>query len=278
MTASIDYLAVGHVTEDVWKDGSKTPGGTVMYSARAARAFVDAVHVLTAAADDFAAERVYPKITVHRIASPNTTQFWNIYENGKRIQFTKPSPITLGVQHFTLAMRRSKIVHLAPVCNEVDVDVLSKIHDDVFVGITPQGWLRRWGEDGRVVASEWKHAAKFLRRANAVVMSIDDIDGDWQLARKWAAQTKLLVVTQGELGCTAIIDGAEHRISAPKVVEVEPTGAGDIFAATLYIMLQSGYAPIRACEVANCIAAQSVTRKQAEGLPSKEDIDRCAGR
>ena len=44
----IEYLAIGHVTEDVWPAGN-TPGGTVMYSAQAARSFVEDVAVLTAA-------------------------------------------------------------------------------------------------------------------------------------------------------------------------------------------------------------------------------------
>jgi sugar/nucleoside kinase (ribokinase family) len=121
----------------------------------------------------------------------------------------------------------------------------------------------------------WTDASKLLARANCVVTSIEDINGDWQVAHKWAAQTRLLVVTQGAEGCTAFINGEGVRVPAPQVEEVEPTGAGDIFAATLFLSLQRGNDPVSACAFACCIAAQSVTRRNMAGLPTAEDIRRC---
>ncbi len=272
----IDYLAIGHITEDVWPDG-KTPGGTVMYSSRAARALVDRVAVLTAAAPAMDLAAALPGIEVHRLEALRTTQFENRYTPAGRVQYVSPCPVRLNPDHLTHAMRTSAVVHLGPVCNEVSAEIATQAGDDIFVGVTPQGWLRRWDDRGRVesCADYWVDASKVLSRANAVVTSIDDIAGDWEVARRWAAQTDLLVVTQGAAGCTAFNNGALMQVPAPCVREVDPTGAGDIFAAILFIALRRGDTPAHACAFANCLAAQSVTRPQLAGLPSAQDIALC---
>ena len=272
----LDYLAVGHVTEDVWRDGRITPGGTVIYAARAAQRMVTRVGVLTAAAPSFDLAAVYPDIEVHRIDAPTTTQFENIYTPHGRVQITRPCQVDLEPQ----GDLQTKILHLAPVCNEVSAKFASQAARHVFVGVTPQGWLRRWNAQGRVTqhASNWKDADLILGRADAVVSSLEDVNGDWQILCNWASRCKLLVATQGPDGCTVFVGGKPTHVPAPAVTEVEATGAGDIFAAALFIALQKGEDPIQACVFANCIAAHSVTLPQLEGLPTPEDIARCSNR
>ena len=278
----IDYLAVGHVTEDVWADGRatqrrKTPGGTVMYASRAARRLAQHVNVFTAAALTFDLPDTFPDIRVQRLIAPTTTEFENIYTPKGRVQVTRPCDVILQPSD-AFFLREAAIVHLAPVCNEVSSDFVEAVRRDAFVGVTPQGWLRRWDAQGHVTqqAGNWTDAGKIFARANAVVTSIEDINGDWSVAHDWAAQARLLIVTQSELGCTAFINGQPTQVPAPHVTEVDPTGAGDIFAAALFIALQRGDEPIDACTFACCLAAQSVTRPQLEGLPRAEDIERCS--
>ena len=273
----MDYLAIGHVTEDVWPDGRKTPGGTVMYASRAARRLAREVLVFTAAALSFDTANTFPDIRVQRLIAPATTEFENIYTPQGRVQVTRPCDVILQPAD-AFFLREAAIIHLAPVCNEVSPDFVDAVRRDAFVGVTPQGWLRRWDAQGRVTqdASNWTEAGKVLARANAVVTSIEDINGDWSVAHGWAAQTKLLVVTQSELGCTAFVNGQPIQVPAPQVVEVDPTGAGDVFAAALFVALQRGNEPAQACAFACCLAAHSVTRPQLEGLPTVEDIERCS--
>jgi sugar/nucleoside kinase (ribokinase family) len=167
-------------------------------------------------------------------------------------------------------------MHLAPVCDEVSAVLATEAQPHVFIGVTPQGWLRRWDASGRVWPRPWDAAGLVLPRANAVVASVHDVAGDWELLRSWAARTRLLVVTLGKDGCRAFIAGQPHDVPAPRVEEVDPTGAGDIFAAALFIALQRGTPVPEACAFANCIAARSVTRPQLEGLPTSEYIERCS--
>jgi len=272
----IDYLAIGHVTEDLWPEGP-TPGGTVTYSSRTARAFLEQVTVLTAASAGTDTRTAFPDIDVCCIPAPLTTQFRNIYTPGGRVQVVSPCPVVLEPAHLTDEMRASRIVHLGPVCNEVNPRMVRNFHNGTFIGITPQGWMRRWDDQGHVtsLATHWTDAALILAHASAVVTSIDDVAGDWSTARDWASQTRLLIVTQGPLGCTAFFGGDSIQVPAPSAQEVDPTGAGDIFATVLFIALQRGD-PLRdACALANCIAAQSVTRLRLAGVPGSADIALC---
>ena len=271
----MNYLAIGHVTEDLWPDG-KTPGGPVMYASRTARSWLDHVAVLTAAGPAFDHCAAFPGVDVRRIDAPSTTQFRNIYTNGGRRQIVWPCPVRISGEHLTDEMLGSPIVHLAPVCNEVDASVVSRIRPGTFVGVTPQGWLRRWDAQGAVYAAEWTDAGVILPRANATVLSIDDVAGDWDVVSHWASQTAILVATQAAEGCRLFVDGKPMHVPAPQVLQVEPTGAGDIFAATLFIALWQGHDPVRACQIANCIAANSVTFPHGQGFPTRQDADRCS--
>jgi len=59
------------------------------------------------------------------------------------------------------------------------------------------------------------------------------------------------------------------------VIEVDATGAGDIFAAAFFVRLQRGADPWTAACFANCVAAQSVIRAGLAGTPTPDDIVRC---
>jgi pfkB family carbohydrate kinase len=272
----IDYLVVGHVTEDQWPEGP-TPGGTVTYSSRTARAFVPRVAVLTAADDRLDTVSAFPGIDVHRIDAPTTTRFSNRYTPAGRVQVVSPCPVVLTPDCLNECLRQCAILHLGPVCNEISPLMITQACAHTFVGLTPQGWMRRWDAQGHVAsrAANWVDAGLLLARANAVVVSIDDVAGDWAIARGWAAQTDTLVVTQGPLGCTAFRGGRAVQVPAPHVQEVEPTGAGDIFATVLFIALQRGDALPDACALANCIAAQSVMRLRLAGVPTAADVALC---
>ena len=151
---SIDYLAIGHVTEDVWPAGN-TPGGTVVYAARAARSFVEDVMVLTAAGEQFDWPAVFPGVQVSRIPTPTTTQFENRYAGGRRTQVTRPASRWVMASDLSPELRGATIAHLAPVCNEVDTAIVDAMHSESFVGVTPQGWLRRWDSRVHVYPGPW---------------------------------------------------------------------------------------------------------------------------
>ena len=103
-----------------------------------------------------------------------------------------------------------------------------------------------------------------MPQAAAVIISEEDLLHDTMLAqyRQWS---NLLVLTRGRLGCTVFLGDEARDVPAPRVAEVEFTGAGDIFAAAYFVRLwQTGGNPWESARFANEIAAQSVTQPDLE--------------
>jgi sugar/nucleoside kinase (ribokinase family) len=114
-----------------------------------------------------------------------------------------------------------------------------------------------------------------LGAADAAVLSIEDLLGDWTLAEYLAQHVPLLVVTLGRQGGVLFNHGQRLRFPALRVVEVDPTGAGDIFATVFFDALASGIQPGNAAHFAACLASRSVTRSGLLGVPDADDIAAC---
>lgn len=262
--AQIDYLVIGHLTRDVVENGY-TVGGTVAYAGMTAQVLGYQTAVLTSTAADNSDHNPLPGIQIHSVPAAQPTTFENVYTSTGRVQTLHSVAKTITTSHLPPDWEKPAIVHLGPVANEVDPALICKFSHSV-IGLTPQGWMRRWDENGRVYATHWPAAAETVPQATAVILSEEDLIDHAMLEnyRQWA---QLLVLTQGPRGCTVFYKGGREIFPAPAVAEVEPTGAGDIFAAAFLIQFhQTGGDHHAAATFANNIAAQSVT---AVGLPAK---------
>ncbi len=141
--------------------------------------------------------------------------------------------------------------------------------------MTPQGWMRRWEDNGLVRPAVWEPPADLLRRADAIILSLEDVGGDLEIVRSYAAQANLVVLTAGWKGATVYYRGEVRSFPAPQVREVDPTGAGDIFAAAFLVALHQGGDPWLAARFANCVASHSVERSGTDSIPTKQEIARC---
>ncbi|OQY19575.1 MAG: hypothetical protein B6I35_11520 [Anaerolineaceae bacterium 4572_32.2] len=265
----LDYLVIGHATRDLI-DGAFTIGGTVSYAARTARALGCRVGVVTSASPDLDLGQTLAGILVARHSAAATTTFENIYTPAGRRQVLHTVAETLTPAMIP-ADWRATIVHLGPVAREC-APALANAFGGSFVGVTPQGWTRRWDQAGRVSVCRWEEAELWLARVDSVVLSEEDVAGDEALIAQYAAQTRVLVVTQGAAGCMVYADGRSRRFPAPVVDEVDPTGAGDIFAAAFFVYLQRSGDPWQSARFANCVAAGSVTRAGLAGTPTPDDL------
>ena len=143
---------------------------------------------------------------------------------------------------------------------------------DVFVGITLQGWLRKWDHDGRIIRSAFPKLTEVISKADAVVLSIEDVDGDWDYIERCAAVAKVLVITESDKGATVFGGGKRHQFQAPNVVMKDSTGAGDIFASVFFVLYYHTRDYRLAARLAVKIASDSVTREGLKSVPSKVDI------
>lgn len=272
MVIALDYLVIGHVTRDLKAD-TFTVGGTASYAARTARAMGCRVGVVTSANPDFDLDQALFDVQIARFPASATTTFENIYVAGERRQVLHSVAERLLPTMLPSDWRPS-IVHVGPVARECD-PALVEAFRDAFVGVTPQGWMRRWDRKGRVSRRRWRDSEQVLTRADAVVLSEEDVAHDEALIAHYAARSQLLVVTQGAAGCTVYAGGQRRHFPAPDVRGVDSTGAGDIFAAAFFVWLHHGRDPWTAARFANCLAAHAVTRAGLSGVPTPDDVARC---
>lgn len=270
----MDYLVIGHVTRDRLAEGGFTIGGTAAYAARTANALGCDVRVVTSAEESLDLSDVLPDVEIQRIPASTTTTFENRYSQAGRVQIVRAvaAPLTPGA--LLASWKGTAVVHLGPVAQEVDPALVDAFPGS-FLGITPQGWMRRWDAEGRVLPAPWECAERFLARADAVVLSEEDIGGDAALLARWAAHAPVLVVTRGAAGCTVHTGEKVYDLRGLSVREVDPTGAGDIFAASFFSELAQREHPLEAAQMANCLAGFSVTRSGLSGTPTAKEIARC---
>jgi sugar/nucleoside kinase (ribokinase family) len=266
----VDYLAVGHVTLDITPDGI-VPGGTVLYSALTARALGLRVGVVTTCSETFPLPS-YEGITFAVTPSESTTTFENIYTPEGRIQMIHHTADLIDLSAVPEIWRHTPIVHLGPVAHEVD-PTLARFFSDSTVCLTPQGFMRTWDSSGRVTVSEWPEATYVLENSSAAVLSLEDINGDENRIEEMLRSIRILAITEGAEGARVYWNGDVRRFPAPRVTEVDSTGAGDIFAACFFTKYCTTRDPWVAARFAVQLASCSVTRRGLDGIPTPTEID-----
>jgi len=268
----VDYLVMGHITQDLTRDGPRL-GGTATYSALTARALGLRVGVVTSI-NESTSLKTLEDIQVISIPSEHTTTFENIYDKDGRKQILHHRAAQISFDSIPEIWRSASIIHLGPIAQELDSE-LSKDFSPSLLGVTPQGWMRTWNNDGHVMVCQWQNSESLLSKANAVVISREDVGGDEELIEGMAHQTKILTVTEAEAGAVLYWNGDRRRFRAPEVEEVDATGAGDIFASAFFIRLHQTRDPWEAARFATQLASRSVTRVGLDGIPTQREIDEC---
>lgn len=270
---SIDYLVLGHVAKDIAPDGH-TIGGTVTYSAVTAQRLGLNAAIVTAADRAFGVEvqAALPGIAVHTRISAQSTTFQNTYTDGGRVQSLLGHADCLTLGDVPEAWRSAHIVHLGPVAQEVDT-ALARQFPGSLVALTPQGWLRQWDGTGRVRMRLWDEAPEILPHVDVLVLSEEDLNGNAGLMDEYARLTRIAVLTQGPRGCVVFTQGMERQIPGFPVPEVDPTGAGDVFAAAFLVRLQERQDPFQAARFANATASFCVQAPGVTGIPTRAQVE-----
>ena len=265
--APIDLLAIGHVTRDRLEAGFTT-GGTVTYGALAVRALGNVPAIVTSTGPDLLSP--LPDVDTHVVAALTSTAFRNDYGSGGRTQHIEGVAKPLSPSDVPTEWQRARSVLLGPLVGEIDA-ALARFFPNSLVVACVQGWLRHWDSTGLVIPRGWS-GLDVLPYIDAVVVSIDDIVDDEQISQ-WSEIVPVLVVTQGSKGARLHAKGRWHTIPAFAAQEVDPTGAGDVFAAAFALMLLETGHTVRAATFASCVASFAVEAQGTSNLPTRAQVD-----
>jgi 1D-myo-inositol 3-kinase len=279
-----DFLTIGHVTRDILQDQTFSLGGTVTFAALTAYRLGLVAAITTCGDADLIAELParLAKIGLGIRISSATTEFVNIYDKGFRTQYLRARADQLQLEDVPEPWRQASIVLFGPLDQELSPSFIRhfpRSHGSIFAA-TPQGWLRRWDEDGRVWPTPWSYAEDILPLLDVLILSHDDLlpfadgnrtDADAMLS-KWSMQVPLLVATDGRHGATLFQHGVAERFPAYAAQEVDPTGAGDVFAAAFLVYYHRHGDPRKAVDFANCVASLSIEHVGIAGIPTMEIV------
>jgi hypothetical protein len=232
--------------------------------------------VLTSASPELPLSELLSDIDVMVVPSRRTTQMRNVYSDGPRRQFIPQRASPLTADHLPPEWRQTPIVLLGPVMGELE-EAFAPVFRLSLVGIGAQGWLRRPGRDSRVrqIMPADFHAHGMLRHARALFLSDEDIPpGEAAPALAyWSDHVQIIAFTRGYNGADICVRGNWRHIDAFPAKVVDPTGAGDVFAAAFLIRLWESGDVWKATRFASCAASFSVEGEGTSAIPTREQVE-----
>jgi sugar/nucleoside kinase (ribokinase family) len=266
-----DFVAVGHVTVDELASGLR-PGGSVLYAGLMAHRQGLRVGLVTSFGSDFPRDVLPPEIDVVEVPAPATTRFALQYGRSGRTLFLRARATPLTPDRLPPHFTEAPLAYLAPVADEVSHEFAGAF-PEAAVGVGAQGWCRLWDRKGRVSMRAWPDPRAVLRRTQALFLSEDDVAGWEEAALALYHEVPLGALTMAARGAILFVNGERHVIAAAPATEVEPTGAGDVFAAAFLIRYNGGGDPFEAASYAAVAGALTVEADGIRGIPTRAELE-----
>ncbi len=247
------------------------PGGAAAYAARLSANLGLRTAVLTSTPVDYGSDRILPGVAIENCEAPFHTVFENIYEKGVRRQMLHQRALPLTPSQLPANWKGAKTALLGPIADEVSIDFITAF-DDAIVCVCPQGWMRKWDASGRVSVSPIKNWEPLFDAA-IICMSDSDTGSDWKLMDDLGKKARMLIVTQGARGATIFSTGKKRFYPSMPVAEVDPTGAGDVFATAFTLHFHKTEDMELSAAFAHAAASLSVETRGVLELPVKEKVE-----
>jgi hypothetical protein len=257
-------LAVGQVTHDRY-DAAIVPGGCAYFGARTFAALGACTGLVTTVGTDFVCDDGLAGLAVQRRTAGTTTVFLNTYPaDGPRVQWNESAAPPVTPEILASGWRNPDVLFMAPVFGEIELTAWHSAVDARVAGLGLQGFLKRPGDAhpdvaGRraVVRRPFDLDRRLLARYDAVFLSAEDIEvfGDDRLLPALRAAVPLVSVTLGDAGSQVFVGEAELRIGVVATTTVDPTGAGDTYAAAFLFALARGDSPLDAARLGAAAAS-----------------------
>lgn len=269
---------MGHVTHDL-VNGETRLGGAALYSALTSHRMGKRTAVFTSHGDAYAGKGALNGVAASVLPAPETSTFRNLYGEEGRTQFVYRKAADLDLTSLPPAWGASPIVYLCPVLHEVPIDAAVSFPGST-IGVAPQGWMRDWDREGRIRSRRWDGFRDLLRRAQMVIVSEKDIEGNEDLVEAFRPLTPIVIVTRAHEGAILFMGERKLILGAYPARERDPTGAGDCFGMAFLIRYAETGDAREAARFASCVGSLVVEGEGIHGIPSRgavqERMERCS--
>ena len=263
-------VVAGNVCLDRTAEGGWTPGGPALYAARCAHALGARVTLVTHLTPNYDRE-VLAGLEVVALGARSVPLFANTYTNGQRSQLLLARGARFS-EADVCAIPHGDGLIVAPAFREIAA-VLMTAGLEV---VTLQGALRSVDAQHNVIrrATSLFAVQPWARPGVFAVFSVEDTAAPEIIATAMTLGGATAVLTHGAFGATVYraTGNPEHLPPIP-AHEVDPTGAGDCFAAAFTVrMLSTGDEgeALRFAAAAGAIAVESVG---LAALPTVADVE-----
>lgn len=266
-----DFVAIGHITLDRFGD-TVQPGGAALFAAVTAHRLGLSVGLLTSHAEDFPLELIPPQIEVVSVPSAETTKFTHGRARGARVMTVESLARPLGTEDVPADWRDASIVLLAPVLDEVDPLVAVSFPEST-IAAAAQGWLRARESDGVLTPRSWAPPDVLVGLLQAVFLSREDVAGQEARVVELYQRIPMGIVTADRDGALLFVNGERYEVHARRAVEIDATGAGDVFAAAFLVHYHRGGDPWEAAAAAACAGSLAVEGEGWTSLPDRAGLE-----
>ncbi|MCU0241680.1 MAG: PfkB family carbohydrate kinase [Vicinamibacteria bacterium] len=230
-------LVVGHITLDRLQ-GVTAWGGTATYAALCAQRLGWEAAILTSTGPEFDPVRDLPGIHVFTRPARLTTRFVNTYdENGERRQVVSARAEDIDLAVLPESWRCPDVLLLGPLVGEIEGALATVFEADV-VGAMAQGWLRAVDRDGHVAYQPWENPGASLSGVHALILSEKDMPEGEARADLFLRYVPIVAITRGWQGLSLHTRETATLVPTLPREEIDPTGAGDVFATGFLIRYQ----------------------------------------
>jgi sugar/nucleoside kinase (ribokinase family) len=261
------------VTWDKRPEGD-VAGGSVTYATATARKLGWETAALTACGPEFDAARELPGVPVFLQRGAATTRFINEYApDGVRHQVLLSRAGQVHVGPLPDEWRSPDVLLLAPLAGEIE-GAMAPAFEAEAVGAVAQGWVRAFAPDGAVSPSEWRNPGAALSGVHVLFVSQHDLPPGGLQPRDFLTWVPMVAVTRGWRGAILHTRDATHEVAGLPRPEVDPTGAGDVFATAFLVRYHETGDALEAAAFANCAASCAVEGIGASSLGDRAEVER----
>jgi sugar/nucleoside kinase (ribokinase family) len=229
--------------------------------------------VLTAAGPDFDPARDLPGIPACVLPSAATTRFANIYEaGGHRRQVVSSRAHDIELLALPEDWQAPEALLLSPVAGEI-TGALAPSFEAGCVGAIAQGWLRAFDAEGNVRAQDWADPTRALPGVHVLFLSQHDLP-EGRDPHAFLGCVPIVAVTRGWRGVSLLSREGDIEVPGFPRTEVDPTGAGDVFAAAFLVGYHERGDPQAAAVFACCAASCAVEGVGASTLGDRAEVER----